>query len=90
MKWQQVIDAVTSYAALLRERGTAPVQHTNHVGPGDEQVMEHALWMCGQVLTFDESRREKAMRWLGFIQCAMWTSGMRAIPSMKDDNRGAE
>ena len=36
-------------------------------------ALNHLLYMCNQVETFvAEGRRDKAFRWLGFIQGAMW------------------
>lgn len=47
----------------------------------------HLLWMCGQIPVFlQEGRREKAMRWLGFLQGALWAYRWRSVEAMKTDN----
>jgi len=45
----------------------------------------HLIFMCQEAATF--SNREKAMRWLGFIQGALWTKGLATIDELKDMNR---
>jgi len=35
----------------------------------------------------DGGRRDKAMRWLGFVQGYLWSIGAAEIDDMKDDNR---
>jgi hypothetical protein len=64
---------------------------------------QHARWMCQEVLRFHPSHRigepppdpkeiraafEKAMRWLGFIQGVLWSTGVKTIDEMREDNRG--
>lgn len=47
----------------------------------------HLLWMCDQIPAFlQEGRREKAMRWLGFLQGALWVLRWRTVEAMKTDN----
>ena len=33
-----------------------------------------------------QGKREKAMRWIGFVQGALWTMGLRSIDAMREDN----
>lgn len=54
-------------------------------------VISHIYKMCPKVKVFlDEGRIEKAMRWLGFIQGALWVEGVYDIEEMKDHNRPKE
>jgi hypothetical protein len=47
----------------------------------------HLLWMFHTIPVFlAEGRREKAMRWLGFLQGSAWTLRVRSIEAMKRDN----
>jgi len=56
--------------------------------PLKTEALEHILWMCEEVRKFVTNQEmEKAMRWLGFIQGALWVSGIYTIDSMRDDNR---
>ena len=46
--------------------------------------------MCEEainMLTRDPETREKAMRWLCFVQALLWTNGLATITSLKDMNR---
>lgn len=47
--------------------------------------------VCGKdVQAQRDSRREKVMRWLGFIQGALWAHGIQTIATSKDDNKPDE
>lgn len=51
-------------------------------------VFDNSLWMCNQIDTFVlEGRREKAFRWLGFLQGVFWMLGIYTIDQMADHNR---
>lgn len=47
------------------------------VSPSGVDKLNHLLWLCqaGRELV-DEGRSEKAFRWLGFVQGALWASGI--------------
>lgn len=48
----------------------------------------HIKYMCRQTVQFlEEGRVEKAMRWLGFIQGALWVLGEYSIAELKEHNR---
>lgn len=50
--------------------------------------VRHLKWMClrGCGLV-DEQRFDKANRWLGFVQGALWMGGFCSIDEMKEWNR---
>lgn len=51
----------------------------------------HLLWCCDQVRQFaDAGRTEKAFRWLGFVQGALWVSEMASITELKAMNNPHE
>jgi hypothetical protein len=51
-------------------------------------ALAHISWMCDQIPGFlAEGKDEKVNRWLGFIQGALWSLGIRTIDQMRDDNR---
>ena len=53
-------------------------------GPG---FLRHLLFMCGEIrVMLEEDRREKVMRWLGFLQGALWSSGI-PLDTFKNQNR---
>lgn len=54
----------------------------------DDEASAHLLYMCNQINEFiAEDRREKAMRWLGFVQGALWQAGVFTIDELKNHNR---
>lgn len=49
---------------------------------------EHVAWMLTKIPEFlAAGRREKAMRWLGFVQGYLWSRGFASIDEMKEWNR---
>jgi len=69
--------------------------------PDTYSQQQHLRWMCREVLGFlphhkigepvpelaeTQAAMEKAMRWLGFIQGVLWSTGVRTIDQMREDN----
>lgn len=49
--------------------------------------MEHAAWMCERIIYFvDHDYREKAGRWLGFVQAMLWQVGFFTIDELREHN----
>jgi len=49
--------------------------------------LAHVLWMCDEAVTFiADGKIDKAMRWLGFIQGALWVMGVSTIEESKRAN----
>lgn len=54
----------------------------------DNKQLEHLVEMIPQIQSFlKEDRREKAFRWLGFMQGALWSNGIYTIDEMAEHNR---
>jgi hypothetical protein len=50
--------------------------------------LSHASGMLDSIDSFmDEGRREKAFRWLGFVQGVLWVRGVYSIDQLKEHNR---
>jgi hypothetical protein len=50
--------------------------------------LDHLEWMTEQIPKFlAEGRKEKANRWLGFIQGSLWSKNIYTIDQMKEHNR---
>lgn len=50
--------------------------------------LTHALGMCAQIQDLmGDDEREKAMRWLGFLQGVLYCNGIYTIEEMKTHNR---
>jgi len=48
----------------------------------------HMLWMARQSLQLlEDGRREKVLRWLGFLQGALWAARLLTIDELKAQNR---
>ena len=53
-----------------------------------EDVLSHCGYMCDKIIAGDLNEHiEKTMRWLGFIQGCLWSTGLCSIDDMKDNNR---
>lgn len=81
----KVLEVVAQYARDLDALGAVPVR--NHDVPN----ANHLRWMCSEIpgmLLHD--RTDKAMRWLGFLQGAMWWAALRSVEDMKRDNKPAD
>ena len=53
----------------------------------ENQQLKHLVEMCEKTRGFvDEKRMDKAFRWLGFIQGALWSNGIYTLEEMKRHN----
>jgi hypothetical protein len=86
---EQVGVVLALYERTLTEKGYKPIQADLAVSHQATDVrLNHCLWAVGQVREFlKDGRREKAMRWLGFLQGALWSEGLFSISSLADHNR---
>lgn len=91
MTSEQIKQVVELYQQQLSARGVLPVKFaTNGVVPSGVVALSHVSWMLGEIPSMLEAGdREKAMRWLCFIQGVLWMTGRRTIDQMRDDNRSA-
>jgi hypothetical protein len=53
---------------------------------GSYTQAEHLKWMIGEMRSMDD--REKLMRWIGFIQGALWGLGFSSINNFRSMNLG--
>lgn len=81
MTGEKVKEAFDQCETLLRESSDAellPVRMAQDASsPSTAERLNHLVWLCqaGKTLV-DERRLEKAFRWLGFVQGAIWASGI--------------
>lgn len=88
----QVLQALDLHNKQMEERFTlvgggamSALRNQNAVN-GSEQI-RHLKWMANEIIHFlAEDRTEKAMRWLGFIQGALWVMGLSSIEESKRAN----
>lgn len=85
----QIIEAASKYAVLLKSykpKRRDPEKHKAN----KKQSCRHAAWMCQEILTFvSEGRRDKAQRWLCFVQAVLWRAGLVSIVELREDNRSS-
>lgn len=87
---EQISDAITRYEEDLSSFGV-PLRHTSKGAPSETQAGRHVLWMCGEMRAFlADGRREKANRWLGFVQGVLWKLGRYTIDDMRGHNTAPE
>lgn len=80
MKDKKILEVCSLYLKKLDNVDITPI----------EEVFksEHVKWMLTQVPTFLlDNRKEKANRWLGFIQGALWSKNLYSIEEFKDHNK---
>jgi hypothetical protein len=55
------------------------------------ETYKHLLYMVWRIPQFiKDGRKEKANRWLGFVQGALWAKDIYTIEEMKEHNRPNE
>ena len=85
MTVEQLKGALEIYRARLFQVAT-PV---NEAEGGNR--LQHLCWMCHMAEQHaEEGHWEKANRWLGFIQGALWCEGFFTIDEMRAHNRPPE
>jgi len=89
MTQDQVRNVLLKYRARLTEgEGATPKRCPNLFARDtpSTDTFDHLVWMIDEMLTFGPERWDKTMRWLGFIQGALWVAGIYSVEEMKEDN----
>jgi len=86
---EKVLEAVATMADFLRSKGSAAKKCEK---PTDiQEEYGHLLYMCNSIPIFlEEGQREKAMRWLGFMQGVLWSRGGFTLDRLKNMNKPNE
>jgi len=86
---EQVLQALDLYEQVLRVRGANPIEVQHDRCPSsNQQALNHALFMIAPMRQFlVDGKREKLMRWLGFLQAIPWYTGIFTLDELKDHNR---
>lgn len=80
MTTERLLEAVTALEAAMWGREVR-----------DEEQLKHIVDMFPRLrVLIAEGRREKAMRWLGFIQGYLWTEGVCSLEELKRMNMPRE
>ncbi len=96
MNKDQVVAAIKKYSDYLSVAGVKSNRHLElevppyNINASAPELLEHTRWMCDEIMvlvgSYDQ-HVEKIMRWLGFVQGVLWSTGTYSIDQMKDDNR---
>lgn len=87
----QLFEKLTDFGEPLSPTRADPTRkYYNNSGEQLKKV-NHVWWACEQAKTYvNEGRMEKAFRWLGFIQGALWMLGLYSIEEMANHNKPPE
>lgn len=86
MTKEEIIRAAQNNRAILTKTSTEPPMRVTE----KPWVRAHLLWMLDQVVEFAEDRKDKANRWLGFVQGCMACNGWAHLDELKRANMPAD
>lgn len=92
MTSEKLIQVFRFYDAELEKRGIRNRQTSEYDSTGVElkesTPLEHARWMCPVAIEHvQDGNKEKAFRWLGFIQGVLWMSNIYTLNDLKNHSR---
>jgi len=94
MTRDDVLRVFRDYQKLLEK--WAPERCPSDFGsntPGMGCQLKHARWMIDTMVArmeADDVSEGKANRWLGFVQCLLWTSGICSLEELRSHNRTSD
>ncbi len=81
-----LVEALRGIAGTLRKRWAKPIRNREATHPVDRY--DHLLYMCERAEELaKEGRTNKAHRWLGFVQGALWVLGLLSIDESRKLNK---
>lgn len=91
MSDEKIREAFERCHAIVRFNAALAPERNTEALPGTPASYKHLLWLTlnGPKL-LDEGRRDKAQRWLGFVQGALWWARLASIEELKAMNRSDE
>lgn len=89
MTQEKLRKVIAQYRKRFEEMGVEPAPYLyDRVVVNRDRALAHAADMLPKMeKMLDEGEIEKLMRWLGFIQGALWALGIDTIEELKDVNR---
>ncbi|HLM84158.1 MAG TPA: hypothetical protein VK254_03040 [Candidatus Bathyarchaeia archaeon] len=90
MTSEQIKKAMDEYRQFFEKHGIEKIDYPKDRRLSNPEMgLSHCHGMLDKMEEFlKEDRREKAMRWLCFIQCSPWSNGYYTIGQLADHNRG--
>jgi len=86
---EKIFTILNKYSKFLNKKGykSRAIKQKLYY-PNDIDAMGHVLVMIPRIKQFiKEERREKAFRWLGFVQGILWSYGEYTIEELRDHNK---
>jgi hypothetical protein len=81
----KILQASTFHSSFLSHTGVVPARADQDLlGPTAQQAFAHTLWLMGEVPMLVGDHREKAMRWVCFVQGVLWDRGLIKTRVLKD------
>lgn len=81
MTLEKIDDVLVGYMVKLEDLGIERKKHS-------PSILAHAHWMCMECRGWlCEEKRDKVMRWLGFIQGVLCAQGIYTIEELKAHNK---
>lgn len=98
MSYDKINEALDNLSARIRSHETEPLplrlseddRRADISDLAPSIVLNHLLFMCEEakhLLNSSPDKREKVMRWLGFVQGSCWCLGLITLEDGKDMNR---
>lgn len=93
---EHILMICAKYAEQLRDMGCPPMREVVNFHGVDRDAfkifaLRHCAYMVQRITEQVEAgQREKAMRWLGFIQGVFYAVGYASVEDMKDMNRSSD
>jgi len=92
MTEKKIVEALDKCIEVLKDKLQQPKEYVNKDKLPVEvsDYLDHCYFMAEKAKDFLPNRREKLMRWLGFIQGVLWTRGIMTIEELKNMNKPDE
>ncbi len=89
MTKKKILEVITFYEEILKEMGFRSKRFAADKLPKNRvEVFGHLLNLMGRMKKLiKQGRKEKAFRWLGFIQGALWVSKVFTIKELKNHSK---
>jgi hypothetical protein len=89
MTSEQIKKAMDEYRQFFEQHGIGKIDYPkDQLLPSPATGLPHCHGMINKMEEFLKlGKREKAMRWLCFIQCSLWSNGFYTISQLADHNR---
>ncbi len=85
----KILEVVQTYRKFFETKGIEPIDYPHElILDSIDYGLAHCHGMLKKTEQFvKEGRREKAFRWLGFVQCAVWITSNYSLEQLMNHNR---